>query len=224
MSVFRDRAHAGQVLADKLAEYAHRPDVIVLALPRGGVPVGFAVAAALDAPLDVFLVRKLGVPGHEELAMGALASGGLCVLNDDVVSALKIPETVIDHVAAMEQQELDRREREYRDDRPFPAVDGRILILVDDGLATGSTMNAAVLALRQRQPARIVIAVPTAPPEICDEFRRKVDEVVCAITPEPFYGVGLWYDDFSQTSDAEVRALLRRAAESQAVVARQRQG
>jgi len=209
---FRDRTEAGQFLATKLTAYAGRPDVLVLALPRGGVPVAFGVAKALDAPLDVFLVRKLGVPGHEELAMGAIASGGLRVLNQEVVEMLHISQGVIAAVADEEQRELERRERAYRGDRPAPSVRGRTIILVDDGLATGSSMRAAAAALRQRQPARLVVAVPTAAPETCNEFKTEVDEIVCAITPDPFYAVGLWYEDFSQTTDQEVRDLLERAA------------
>jgi predicted phosphoribosyltransferase len=209
---FRDRADAGRQLAAKLEAYAARPDLLVLALPRGGVPVGFEVAQALGAPLDVFLVRKLGVPGHEELAMGAVASGGTRVLNAGIVDALRIPQAVIEVVAAKEQAELERRERAYRDDRPAPDVGGRTVILVDDGLATGSTMRAAATALRQRGPARLVIGVPIAAPQTCDEFRHEADEIVCAITPEPFYAVGPWYHDFSQTTDQQVRDLLARAA------------
>ena len=209
---FRDRREAGQVLADTLTAYAGRPDVLVLALPRGGVPVAYEVARALGAPLDVFLVRKLGVPGHEELAMGAVATGGVRVLNDQVVGALGIPPSVIEAVAAWQQQELARRERLYRGDRPPPDVRGRTVILVDDGLATGSTMRAALAALRRQQPARLVVAVPTAAPETCDELRAEADDVVCATTPEPFDSVGLWYEDFSQTTDEEVRELLERAA------------
>lgn len=212
---FRDRTEAGRVLAAKLEKYAGRPDVLVLALPRGGVPVGFEVAAALDAPLDVFLVRKLGVPGHQELAMGAIATGGVRVLNDEVVQGLGIPADAIYQVATREQEELERRERAYRGDRPPPDVRGRIAILVDDGLATGSTMRAAVAALRQQQPARIVVAVPTAAPQTCEEFRHEVDEIVCATTPEPFWAVGLWYQDFSETTDDQVRDLLARAAQAQ---------
>jgi erythromycin esterase-like protein/predicted phosphoribosyltransferase len=207
---FRDRHEAGRLLAAKLDAYANRPDVIVLALPRGGVPVAYEVARALGAPLDVFLVRKLGVPGHEELAMGAVATGGVRVLNDQVVRALRIPEYVIDAVVAREEQELRRRERLYRGGRPPPDVRGRTVILVDDGLATGATMHAAVKALRQLQPARIVVAVPTAAPEVCEALRAEVDEVICAITPAPFHAVGLWYEDFSQTTDEEVRDLLAR--------------
>jgi len=209
---FRDRSEAGRLLAAKLTAYADRPDVVVLALPRGGVPVAYEVARALGAPLDIFLVRKLGIPGHEELAMGAVATGGVRVLNEQVVRALRILDYVIDAVAAKEEQELARRERLYRGDRPPPDVHGRTVILVDDGLATGATMHAAIQALRQQQPAHIVVAVPTASPEACDELREEVDDVVCALTPEPFYAVGLWYEDFSQTTDEEVRDLLARSA------------
>jgi putative phosphoribosyl transferase len=216
---FHDRTEAGRLLAAKLAAYANRPNVLVLALPRGGVPVAFEVAQALNAPLDVFLVRKLGVPGHEELAMGALATGGVRVLNESVVQGLRIPDEVIDAVAVEEQQELERRERLYRGDRPALDVHNRIVILVDDGLATGSTMRAAVAALRQQQPARIVVAVPVASPETCDEFRDEVEEIVCARTPEPFFAVGLWYENFRQTTDEEVRDLLERASRQQATAA-----
>jgi predicted phosphoribosyltransferase len=208
---FRDRREAGQLLARKLTGYANRPDVLVLALPRGGVPVAYEVAQALGAPLDVFVVRKLGVPGYEELAMGAVATGGVRVLNDQIVSALRVPDYVIDAVAEWERQELARREREYRGDRPPPDVRGRTVILVDDGLATGATMQAAIRALRAQGPARIVVAVPTASPDICEQLRKEVDDVVCAITPEPFHAVGLWYEDFSPTTDEEVRDLLARA-------------
>jgi predicted phosphoribosyltransferase len=211
--IFRNRADAGRALARRLAHYADRPDVLVLALPRGGVPVAYEVARALGAPLDVFLVRKLGVPGQEELAMGAIATGGVRVLNEEVVRLLQIPDEVIDSVAETEWRELERREREYRDDRPLPEVHGRTVILIDDGLATGSTMRAAVAALRQQGPARLVIAVPVAAGPTCEDFRGEVDEVVCAQTPEPFYAVGSWYKDFSQTGDAEVHALLERAAQ-----------
>jgi predicted phosphoribosyltransferase len=210
--IFHDRYDAGRQLAAHLTRYAGRPDVLVLALPRGGLPVAYEVARALGAPLDVFLVRKLGVPGREELAMGAIASGGVRVLNDEVVRALRIPEEVIDAVAAEEQAELERRERTYRDGRPAPDVRGRTVILVDDGLATGSSMRAAVEALRLRGPARIVVAVPVGAPETCAALREIADEVVCAYEPERFAAVGLWYADFSQTSDEEVRQLLVRAA------------
>lgn len=209
---FGDRHDAGKRLAAELSEYADQDDVLVLALPRGGVPVAYEVAEALNAPLDVFLVRKLGVPGHKELAMGAIASGGVRVLNEEVVRLAGVDEQTIARIAAEEQRELERREREYRDDRPLLNVAGRTVILVDDGLATGSTMRAAALALQEQNPERLVIAVPVAAPETYEEFRQDVDEIVCAITPEPFYAVGLWYEDFSQTTDEEVRALLARAA------------
>jgi predicted phosphoribosyltransferase len=209
---FRDRTEAGRLLAEKLAAYAGRSDVLVLALPRGGVPVGYEVARALGAPLDVFIVRKLGVPGSEELAMGAIAADGTYVLNEDVVEALRIPGRVIAAVAKRERHELQRRERAYRGGRPRPVVRGRTVILVDDGVATGSTMRAAVTALRELGPARIVVAVPTAAPSVCEEFRSLADECVCCITPEPFYSVGTWYQDFSQTTDDEVRTLLDRAS------------
>jgi predicted phosphoribosyltransferase len=205
---FRNRRDAGRELARHLAAYVDRPDVLVLGLPRGGVPVAYEVARALHVALDVFHVRKLGVPGHEELAMGAVASGGMRVINADVVETLHIPADVIEDVTRRELHELERRGRHYRDDRPVLDVGGKTVILVDDGLATGSTMHAAVDALRQLRPRRLVIAVPTAAPQTRDEFRYQVDEVVCAITPEPFYAVGLWYDDFSQTTDDEVRTLL----------------
>ena len=214
--LFKDRVTAGRLLAGKLGKYADRSDVVVLALPRGGVPVGFEVAQALHAPLDLFLVRKLGMPGQEELAMGAIASGGVRVLNEDVVDALRIPQEVIDAVAAEEEQELKRREREYRGDRPPPQVRGRVVILIDDGLATGSTMRAAVAALRKQRPARIVVAVPVGAAETCAEMQGEADDVVCARTPTPFYAVGQWYNDFSQTTDEEVRALLEQAAENHA--------
>jgi putative phosphoribosyl transferase len=208
---FRDRTEAGRVLAPYLAAYAGQPNVLVLALPRGGVPVASEVARALRAPLDVFLVRKLGVPGREELAMGAIASGGVCVLNADVLRMLNIPPRVVDAVAARERRELARREQAYRDGRPPPEVRDRTVILVDDGLATGSTMRAAVAALRQEQPRRIVVAVPVASPDTCRELRREVDELVCAETPEPFFGVGWWYQNFSQTTDDSVHDLLTKA-------------
>jgi len=207
---FRDRVDAGKALAGHLRKYAGRPDVIVLALPRGGVPVGYEVAHALGAPLDVFIVRKLGVPGHEEYAMGAVASGGIRVLNDDAVRSLGLTTETVDRVTARELEELKRRERLYRGDRPEPDLKGRTVILVDDGLATGSTMKAAVKALAARGPAGIVVAVPIAAADTCEALRRDVQEVVCALTPEPFHAVGLWYDNFSQTSDEEVHDLLER--------------
>jgi predicted phosphoribosyltransferase len=214
MVIFRDRTDAGQQLAAKLEKYANRPDVLVLALPRGGVPVAYEVSKRIGAPLDVFLVRKLGVPGYEELGMGAIASGGVRVINEDVVRQWDIPREVIDAVAEIEQQELERREHAYRGDRPPPNVKGRTVILIDDGLATGSTMRAAAAALRRQGPARLVVAVPVSSAETCNEFRREVDEIVCAVTPEPFRGVGLWYEDFSQTTDEQVRELLGRASKS----------
>jgi predicted phosphoribosyltransferase len=211
--LFRDRADAGRQLARKLGRYAGRSDVVVLGLPRGGVPVAYEVARALRAPLDVFLVRKLGVPGHEELAMGAIASGGVRVLNEEAVRKLDISEEVLDEVAAEEGRELERRERAYRDGRPPPVVRGKIVTLVDDGLATGSTMRAAVAALRRLGPSRIVVAVPVGAPETCAELGEEADESVCAHMPDPFLAVGLWYEDFSQTTDEEVHDLLQRAAD-----------
>jgi putative phosphoribosyl transferase len=213
---YRDRRHAGRELASKLLEYADRPDVIVLALPRGGVPVAYEVATALRAPLDVFIVRKLGVPGHEEYAMGAIATGGVRVLDERVIRTARVTRAELDAVTAAEQRELERRERQYRGDRPSPNVAGRAVILVDDGLATGATMRAAVAALREEGAARVVVAVPIAPPETCDAFRDIVDDIVCARTPEPFYAVGLWYEDFSQTTDDEVHELLEPRATSDA--------
>jgi predicted phosphoribosyltransferase len=217
--IFKDRADAGQKLAARLTHYANRGDVLVLALPRGGVPVAYEVAKELNVPLDIFLVRKLGVPGQEELAMGAIASGGVRVVNEDIVNYLGIPNEVIDAVAAREQRELERREGAYRDGRPPPDVKDRVVILIDDGLATGSTMRAAAAALRLQKPRRLVVAVPVSSPETCNEFRSEVDEIVCAFTPKHFQGVGLWYEDFSQTSDEEVRELLKRATEQRHKVA-----
>jgi len=209
---FRDREQAGRLLGEALARYDGDPAVVVLGLPRGGIPVAHEVARRLHAPLDVFLVRKLGVPGHEELAMGAIASGGTRVLNDEVVRELNLPPQVIDAVAERERAELDRRERAYRGDRPVPAVvRGRTVILVDDGLATGSTMRAAAEAVRAKAPSRVVIAVPVGAPETCDALRTEADEVVCLMTPDTFRAVGMWYDDFHQTTDDEVRAHLEHA-------------
>ncbi len=208
MIPFRNRRDAGKKLAQKLLRYANDPDVIVLALPRGGVPVGYEVALTLNVPLDIFLVRKLGLPGQEELAIGAIASGGIRVLNEDIIHALSIPEEVINRVVQRELQELQRREHLYRGDRPAPQVRARTVILVDDGLATGASMRAAVAGLRAQNPKRIVIAVPTAAPQVCEAFEHEVDEIVCAITPEPFVGVGRWYEDFSQTTDEGVRLFL----------------
>jgi predicted phosphoribosyltransferase len=205
--VFRDRKHAGQELARRLDHYRGKDDVVVLGLPRGGIPVAYEVARSLRAPLDVFVVRKLGVPGHSELAMGAIASGGVVVLNESIVRGLGIPRRAIEAVAEKEQHELERREERYRGARPLPDVRGRTVILVDDGLATGSTMKAAVKSMRRLGPVRIVVAVPVAPPETCDEVAAMVDEIVCLVTPDPFWAVGEWYQDFGQTSDEEVREL-----------------
>lgn len=209
---FRDRADAGRVLAEELIRYAGRDDLIVLALPRGGVPVAYQVARALRAPLDVFLVRKLGVPGYEELAMGAIASGGVTALNQAVIRTLEISPEVIEETATREQAELQRRERAYRGDRDPLVVTGKTVLLIDDGLATGSTMRAAIAALRKFRPARIVAAVPTSAASTCEEIRALADDCVCAQTPEPFHAVGLWYDDFGQITDEEVCELLDRAA------------
>jgi putative phosphoribosyl transferase len=212
VSVYRDRRHAGRVLAAQLSRYEGVEDVKVFALPRGGVPVGYEVARALAAPLDVLVVRKLGLPEHEELAIGAIAAGGVRVLDGDLVSSLDVSEDEIAAVIAREQRELARREREYRDDRPpLDAKDG-IAILVDDGLATGASMRAAVLALRRMGPAHIVVAVPVGAQSTCRALAADADEVICAAAPEPFYAVGLWYDDFSQIGDDEVRRLLASAA------------
>ena len=209
---FIDRRHAGRVLASRLTNYAGRDDVIVLALPRGGVPVAYEVASALGVPMDIFLVRKLGTPGHRELAMGAIASGGVRVLNEDVVRWYGISEAAIEHIAREEQEELARRERAYRDDRPAPDLANRIVILIDDGLATGSTMRAAAKAVRAQRPARVVIAVPVGAPQTCSELAAIADEVICVNTPEPFSAVGQWYLNFDQTDDTEVRELLRKSA------------
>ena len=207
---FADRRDAGRVLASRLQKYAGRDDVVVLALPRGGVPVGYEVAAALGASLDVFLVRKLGTPGHRELAMGAIASGGVRVLNEDVVHWYGIPDAAIESVTREEADELARRERAYRDERPAPVLTNRIAILVDDGLATGSTMRAAAQAVRVQHPAAVVVAVPVGARQTCAELSAVADEVICARTPEPFSAVGQWNLDFTQTEDAEVRELLNK--------------
>lgn len=210
--IFRDRADAGRALAEHLGAYARRPGLRILGLPRGGIPVAYEVAAALHAPLDVFVVRKLGVPGQEELAMGAIATGGVRVVNDDVVAAFGITAGELDRVAAIEQAELERRETAYRGGRPAPDLAGATVIVVDDGLATGSTMRAAVAAIRQQKPERIVVAVPVAAPSTRDELAREVDDVVCVATPDPFLAVGRFYENFAQTSDREVHDLLERAA------------
>lgn len=211
MTLFRNRAEAGQILAQRLKPIVPDEDTIVLALPRGGVPVGFEVAQMLPADLDVFLVRKLGVPGHEELAMGAIAGGGIRVLNEPLIRELGISDALVERITALEQDEILRREHRYRDGHPALPVTGRTAILVDDGLATGATMLAAVQALRTQEPARILVGVPVAPAETCEAFRHHVDHIICVETPPQFYGVGMWYQDFSQTSDAEVRELLERA-------------
>ena len=207
---FVDRREAGRALAGRLEQYAGRNDVVVLALPRGGVPVAYEVASALGAPLDVFLVRKLGTPGHRELAMGAIASGGVRVLNDDVVRWYGIPEAAIEAVARQEAQELQRRERAYREGRPAPEFGNHIVILVDDGLATGSTMRAAAQAVRAHHPSRVVVAVPVGAPQTCRELSEVADDVICARMPEPFSAVGQWYLNFDQTDDEEVRELLHK--------------
>lgn len=211
-AIFEDRAQAGRHLAAKLAPYAWRGDVVVLALPRGGVPVGFEVARALCAPLDVLVVRKLGVPGYEEVAMGAVAGGGVLVLDQELIRRLRIAPAGVDQVVARERAEVERRERAYRAGRPPPELRGKTVIVVDDGIATGSTLRAGVAALRQRGPARIVVAAPVAPPSACALLRAVADEVVCLATPEPFTAVGPWYRSFPQTSDHEVRELLARPA------------
>ena len=211
MAIYRDRVDAGRRLAELLTPYTNRQDVLVLALPRGGVPVAFEIARALSAPLDVFVVRKLGVPGQPELAMGAIASGDVRVLNKDVVRALRISEDAIESVAEAERKELRRRDAAYRGEREPLEIKGRMIILVDDGLATGATMKAAVEAVRERQPKQVIVAVPTASPDVVSEFRRIADEVVCAATPTPFHAVGASYDRFEQTTDDEVRDYLSRA-------------
>ncbi len=216
---FRDRSEAGELLAEQLTAYANTPNVIVLALPRGGVPVGAQVARKLNVPLDVFVVRKLGLPGHPELAMGAIASGGVRVFNGDVINSLRIPDEVIESVTAGEFEELQRRERAYRDELPPPEVEGKIVIVVDDGIATGATMAAAVAALRQLRAGRIVVAAPTMARSTYDYLRKNADDVVAVMLPEEFYAVGQWYEDFSQTSDDEVRELLARAQTTQTIAA-----
>jgi len=205
---FRDRSEAGRLLAERLLEYSARSDVLVLALPRGGVVVALEIARRLSAPLDVFLVRKLGVPWHRELAMGAIASGGIEVLNDEVVRTYGIPRHVLDVVAKVEGEELERRMRSYRGQKPLPQLTSRVVVLVDDGIATGSTVRAAVAAIGLQHPAEVVVAVPVAPADTCDELRHEVDRLICLNTPATFVAVGDWYEDFSQASDDQVRALL----------------
>jgi len=212
-TTFRDRMEAGQLLAKQLCEYERRADAIVLALPRGGVPVGYEIATKLGLPLDVFVVRKLGVPGQPELAMGAIASGGVRVLNEDVLRAMPFAAATIAEITAEETREVERRERDYRDGRPAPEMEGRVVILVDDGLATGATMLAAIAALRQKDPAKIVVAVPVCPPETLQEIERAADDTVILFAPDWFRGVGQFYDDFAQLDDETVRDLLARAAE-----------
>lgn len=212
MRLFADRADAGRQLASGLAEYARQESTVVLALPRGGVPVGVEVAASLDAPLDVYVVRKLGVPGREELAMGALAGDGTCVVDDELVESLGVTPEELDAAVARESTEIARRERAYRDARPAPELSGKTVIVVDDGLATGATMRAAAIALRRHNPAKLVVAVPVAAPRTCASLAQEVDRVVCAFTPEPFHAVGLYYENFDQVGDDEVRRLLAQAA------------
>ena len=216
MRPFRNRQHAGEILATNLVAYAGRDDVLVLGLPRGGVPVAFEVARALHVPLDVFTVRKLGVPGHEELAFGAVATGGVRILDSDLIDALGLPAHLIDQITVRERHELERRERAYRGDRPIPAMTGKTVIVVDDGLATGASMRAAVQALRALGPARIVVAVPTGAGQTCDALRRHVDALVCVTMPDPFYAVSTQYEDFQPTSDEEVCHLLATAIGDQA--------
>jgi putative phosphoribosyl transferase len=206
--LYKNRSEAGCELVEALQPYADRRDVLVLALPRGGVPVAYEVAKSLNAPMDLMLVRKLGLPNHEELAMGAIATGGIRVLNAEVIQGSGLSEAQIEQVTALELQELRRRERLYRDDRPTPEVQGRCVILIDDGLATGASMQAAIAALRQQKPSEIVVAIPVAPPNTVASLRQQADAVVCLAMPEPFFGVGMWYADFAQVTDAEVRELL----------------
>src|SRR3989449_9240818 len=210
--IFRDRTEAGQILASKLTKYLNQVNTVILALPRGGVPVAYEIGKELGLPVDIFVVRKLGVPGHEELAMGAIASGGVRHINRAVVDQLRIDSETIDVASRREQKEIERREQLYRGQRPPVDVRNKTVIVVDDGLATGSTMHAAIAALRQHRPARIVVAVPAAAPQTCSEIADEVDEIICAATPEPFYAVGQWYQEFSQTTDEEVRELLARAS------------
>jgi putative phosphoribosyl transferase len=211
VSRFCNRTEAGQLLAQRLQSYTNCPDVLVLALPRGGVPVGFEIAKALNAPLDICIVRKLGVPGHKELAMGAIALGGARNINQDVVDWLHIPESAIESITNKERQELARRDQLYRGNRPLSELRDRTIILVDDGLATGSTMRAAIDTIQPQAPEYLIVAVPVAPASACEALQHSVNEVVCLLNPDPFYAIGLWYEDFSQTSDAEVRELLEQA-------------
>jgi putative phosphoribosyl transferase len=212
-TTFRDRTEAGQLLADRLLHYQRHPETVVLALPRGGVPVGFEIAMKLNLPLDVFVVRKLGVPGQRELAMGAIASGGVRILNEDVLRAMPFAAATVAEITAQESREVERRERDYRQGRPAPEVGGQTVILVDDGLATGATMLAAIAALRMQEPAKIVVAVPVCPPDTLEEIKRVADQTVILFAPDWFRGVGQFYEDFAQLSDEAVRLLLARAAE-----------
>ncbi|HZQ51367.1 MAG TPA: phosphoribosyltransferase [Bryobacteraceae bacterium] len=212
MPLFRNRSEAGRALAERVRAVVPDAHPLVLALPRGGVPVAFEVARALNAELDVFLVRKLGMPGEEELALGAIASGGVRVLNKELISYMRVPDDVLEAVTRREQHELERREQMYRKGRPAASVEGRTVVLIDDGLATGASMLAASRALRPQGAARIVVAVPVASRQTCDDFRREVDEIICLATPHPFGAVGIWYEDFAQISDQQVRALLEEAA------------
>ncbi|QBD78676.1 phosphoribosyltransferase [Ktedonosporobacter rubrisoli] len=214
-TLYRNRVEAGQQLATTLTAYAQRQDTLILALPRGGVPVAYEVSKVLHVPLDIFIVRKLGVPGREELAMGAIATGDVRVLNAEVIRMLQIPGHVIEAVTAREQRELERREQLYRDGRPSVEVRHHNIILIDDGLATGATMRAAIRALRLQKPTSIIVAVPVAAPATCSELSTEADEIICANTPDPFFGVGWWYEDFSQTSDEDVHDLLARANHEQ---------
>ncbi len=209
---FTNRVEAGRMLARRLIEYANRTDVIVLALPRGGVPIAYEVVKQLQIPLDIFLVRKLGVPWQEELAMGAIASGGVRILNEDLFRVLQLPASVIEEVTMKERQELARRERLYRGDKPFPNLKGRAVIVIDDGIATGSSMRAAVVALRQHQPERIIVATPVGAISTCNNLGKIANEVICLLTPEPLNSIGEWYEDFEQVTDNEVRDLLEQAA------------
>ncbi|MFN6032624.1 MAG: phosphoribosyltransferase [Dolichospermum sp.] len=205
---FRNRTEAGKLLAAQLTEYAHCPDILVLGLPRGGVPVAYEVAKELNAPLDICLVRKLGVPGHKELAMGAIATGGVCVINENIVDSLQISQATIDEVVAIEMRELDRRRHAYRGNSPLAEVKNHIIILVDDGIATGATIRAAIATLKKQQPQKLVVAVPVAAVSTCEELRAEVDQVISVITPADLYAIGIWYEDFQQTTDAEVCELL----------------
>ena len=209
MRRFRNRTEAGQLLATKLTAYANRTDVLVLGLPRGGVPVAYEIAKALNLPLDICLVRKLGAPGNRELAMGAIGMGGVMILNDDVVESLQVSQETMARIVALEEKELERRDRAYRGDRPFPDLQGRTIVLVDDGIATGATLRAAIATLRQQQPTSIIVAVPVAPLSTYNELKAEVDEVVSLVTPERFYSISVWYDEFRQTTDEEVRHLLQ---------------